>query len=169
MQPPPRKLSQLPCTRGEAEGDLQLNLSRVGAVPLQRTAAAFSRHEMDQNSQSVRRALVAQRWLDLRRNSVVTCSCTLLSSQPFAIRLRWSRDRDPAEYKLQKYLAARATATPAVASYVSRLTVAFVRDERAYGCGEYVIVARRSAHMLCKAHVINQRSPPSLWRTCSPL
>ena len=143
--------------------------SRIGAILLHRTQAAFPRHEMEQNSQSVRRASVAQRWLDLRRDSVVTCSCTLLSSQPFAIRLRWFRDRDQAEYKLQKYLAARATATPALASYVSRLVVAFVRDGRAYDCGECVIVARRSAHMLCKPHVINQRSPPSSSRTCSTL
>ena len=78
-----------------------------------------------------------------------------------AIRLRWSRDRDQAECNLRKYFAARATAAPALASYVSRLAVAFVRDGRACGCGECVIVARPSVHMPCKPHVIRQRSPPS--------
>ena len=37
-----------------------------------------------------------------------------------------------------------------------------LRHERACGCGECVIVARRSVHMRCEPHVINQRSPPSL-------
>ena len=82
---------------------------------------------MEQNAQSMRRASVTQRWLDIRSDSVVSCSCTWLASQLFAMRLRWSRDRDQAECNLQKHFAARAAAAPALTSYVSRLEIACVR------------------------------------------
>ena len=94
---------------------------------MQRTEAAFPRHAMEQNSHSMRRASVTQRWLDIRTDSVVGCRCTLLVSQLFATRLRWSRDRDQAECSLQKHFAARAIATSALTSYVSRLEIACVR------------------------------------------
>ena len=99
---------------------------QVGSIRLQGTEAAFPRHCMKQNSHNMRRASVTQRWLDIRTDSVVGCSCTWLVSQLFATRLRWSRDRDQAECNLQKHFAARATATPALTSYASRLKVAFV-------------------------------------------
>ena len=100
---------------------------QVGSIRLQGTEAAFPRHCMKQNSHSMRRASVTQRWLDIQSHSVVSCSCTWLVSQLFATRLRWSHDRDQAECNLQKHFAARATATPALTSYAARLKVACVQ------------------------------------------
>ena len=51
----------------------------------------------------------------------------LHASHLFAARLRWSRDLDQAECSLQKHFAARAIATSALTSYVSRLEVACAR------------------------------------------
>ena len=94
---------------------------------MQRTEAAFPRHAMEQNSHSMRRASVTQRWLDIRSDSVLICSCIWLASQLFATRLRWSRVRDQAACNLQKHFSACATATPALTSSVSGLEIACMR------------------------------------------
>ena len=108
LRPPHRPHSQLSCTCGGEDGGPQINLSRIGAVRLQRAdAVLLPRHGMKRNSQSMRRTSVAQCWLYLRTAFVITCSSTLLASQLFAMRLRWSRDRYQSEYNLQKYFAAR--------------------------------------------------------------
>ena len=125
LQPPHRPHSQLSCTRGGG-GRSTRTAFQIGPIRLQRTEAAFPRHWMKQNSHSMRRESVTQRWLDIRSDSVVSCSCTWLVSQLFATRLRWSRDRDQADCNLQKHFAARATATRALTSYASRLKVASV-------------------------------------------
>ena len=116
---------------------------------------------MKQNSHSMRRASVTQRWLDIQSHSVVSCSCTWLVSQLFATRLRWSRDRDQAECNLQKHFAARATATPAWTSCASRLEVAYVR-----GAGQMYFggaAAAREAYVAratprCMKHPCKQRT-----------
>ena len=41
----------------------------------------------------------------------LNCSCTFLASQLFATRLRWPRDRNPADGNLQKHFAVQAAAT----------------------------------------------------------
>ena len=69
LQSPHRPHSQLSCTRGGEKGGPQVNLSRIGVVRLQRAKVALPRHGMEQNSQSMRRASVAQRWLYLRNCS----------------------------------------------------------------------------------------------------
>ena len=125
LQPLPRPHSQLSCTRGGEEGGPQVNLSRIGAVRLQRAEAALPRHGMAQNSQSMRKASVAQRWLYLRSRSecffVATHAVNMLRT-PLAInprsRLRWSCDRDPVECTLHFYFALVAAAASAAFAVV---------------------------------------------------
>ena len=71
----------------------------------------------------------------------------------------------PIRIQVAEVFCCAATATPVLASYVSRL----LRDGQPYGCRGCAIIAGRSVHLLCKPHAIHQRSPPSLRRTCSPL
>ena len=57
----------------------------------------------------------------------------------------------PIRIQVAKVFCRAATATPVLASYVSRL----VRDRQPYGCGGCAIIAGRSVHLLCKPHAIH--------------
>ena len=78
----------------------------------------------------------------------------------FATRSRWSRDRDQAECNLQGHFAARATAAPALTSYVSRLEIAWVRSAaqmsfRGASAAHEAHVARATPR--CMKHPCKQR------------
>ena len=143
---------------------------------------------MEQNSQSVRTASVTQRRLDTRRDYVLNCSCTLLASQLFATRLRWPRDRNPADGNLQKHFAVQAAATCSELRLPFRATQRRCNFARAaiahgvhvarasskscvilqltgqlhnrllYACGEHAIVTRADATCSCTA----RSNPPRL-------
>ena len=127
---------------------------------MNKTEWGLPRHEVKQNSQSMRRASVAQRWLDLRRDSVVTCSSILLASQLLASQAAATCSELCLRFRATQRRCNFARAAIAHGVHVARASskscvilqlTGQLHDRLLYACGGHAIVTRADATCSCTA------------------